>query len=226
MSAITEIIFLSLKPSTSADSLCEEIIATLKQQPGCQRIRWSETVEDKTKVRMFIDWDDKSAYEKWAGSEAHQRVLDAIAPQLEERPAVHHVTFDPQPLLVLDSKSGKGTSPVAEVLYLHFPADESFTPDMVEVANERVQRWLRETTPEATGLTGEIAVGWTVDEVDFKGEKCKAIIVLAGWQSLEAHGKFRATEAFSRTLPIVGTTPGLKGVSVVHVSNKTVEVEH
>lgn len=53
--------------------------------------------------------------------------------------------------------------------------------------------------PVARGLQG-FTYGWAVEEVEHEslgeGKKGKVMTILAGWESLEAHAKFRDSEAF------------------------------
>ena len=66
-------------------------------------------------------------------------------------------------------------------------------------------------------------MGWAIEQIDFKGEPCRALAILIGWESVEAHQQYRGTEAFAKSISLLRETAGIKGVSVVHVSLTTAE---
>lgn len=223
MGAITQIGSLFLKSTDVSQALSKVINDTLLQQPGCLLVRWSLLYEDATKFRCFIDWDNISNHELFLGSPSYQSFLDNLEPLVESSPQFFIVEFHPSPTPVLDNMGGKGKSPVAEVLYLHFPSDESLTAEMKNTATVNAERFLTESAPSAKGCTGETAMGWITGSVEFNGESCRALVVLVGWESLEAHREYRSTDAFAESVSLLRGTPGMKGVSVVHVSLTTVK---
>ena len=94
---------------------------------------------------------------------------------------------------------------------------------MKEKATTNAEQFLAESAPVAKGFTGETAMGWAVERIEFKGEQCRALVILIGWKSLEAHQEFRSSESFAKSITLLRGTAGLQGVSVVHVSLTTAE---
>lgn len=219
MPAITEIVNFTLISADAAPTVSDILSSTLLKQPGCQRVRWSLVSEDSSQARSFIDWDDLSDHKTFMVSEAYPPFLQAMAPHMAARPGMHHVAFNPPvPTPVLS-----GTSPVVELLYTYFPGDESFTAEMKDDAMREATLFLNEIGPKAKGATGQTAIGWTNEKVEFQGEECLALCVFVGWESLEAHLEFRSSDLFKENIPQLRGIKGSKGASVVHVSPTTVE---
>ena len=223
MDPVTEVASFSLKSADVSGPLSEALNDTLLQQPGCLRVRWSPVFEDATKARAFIDWADISRREQFLASPSYQPFLDKLGPFVESAPEAHQVQLQPLPLSVLDNEGGKGKTPVVEVLHVYFQGDDSFTPEMKDLATSNAEKFLAQSVPVAKGCTGETALGWAIEKIDFKGEPSRALAVLVGWESVEAHMKFRGSEAFGKSISILQRTPGIKGVTAVHVSFITAE---
>jgi quinol monooxygenase YgiN len=223
MDPVTEVASFFLKSHDVSKQLSQVLNDTLLQQPGCLRVRWGLLHEDATKARCFIDWNDISLHEEFMAAPSYPLFLDKLGPFIESAPQLHHVKFHPIPSSVLDNEGGKGKTPVVEVLYMYFPYDSSFTPEMKDKATINAEQFLAESVPVAKGCTGETAMGWAIEQIDFKGEPCRALAILIGWESVEAHQQYRSSEAFAKSISLVRGTAGLKGVSVVHVSLTTAE---
>lgn len=225
MDPITEVAFYNLKSPEVSQQVSQTLRDIVLQQPGCLRVRWGVTKEDATQARSFVDWEDISRHEQFSASPSHAELREKLTPFVEPPVEHHHIKFRPTPSPVLDNEGPNSKTPLVEMLYLHFPFDDSFTPELKDQATSNVERFLADTTPDAMamGCTGETAFGWSVDQVDFKGEPSRAMVVLGGWESLEAHGKFRGSESFGKNVAALRGTQGLKGVSVVHSSFATAE---
>ena len=223
MDSITELASFFLKSADVSEPLLQVLNNTLLQQPGCLRVRWSVLYEDATKARCFVDWDDISRHEQFLSSPLYPPFLDKLGPFIESAPLFHHVKFHPIPSSVLDNEGGKGKTPVAEVLYMYFQGDDGFTSEMKDKATSNAEQFLAKSVPVAKGCTGETAIGWAIEKIDFKGELCRALAILIGWESVEAHQQYRATEGFGKSISILQGTAGIKGVSVTHVSLTTAE---
>lgn len=223
MDSVTEVASFFLKSADVSEPLLQVLNDTLLQQPGCLRVRWGLLYEDATKARCFIDWDNISRHEQFMASPSYRPFLDKVGAFFESAPQLHHVKFHPIPSSVLDNDGGRGRTPVAEVLYLYFQGDDSFTPEMKDEATTNAEQFLAKSAAVAKGCTGETAIGWAIEKIDFKGELCRALAVLIGWESFEAHQQYRATEGFGKNISILRGSAGMKGVSVVHVSLTTAE---
>ena len=220
MDPVTQVTSFSIKSHDVSQQLSQVLNDTILQQPGCLRVRWSLLHEDATKLRCFIDWENISLHEQFAASASHHIFLDKLSPFIESAPQSHHVEFLPMPSSLLDNEGGKGKTPVVEVAYMHFLGDDSFSPEMKNKAWSNVEQFLAESAPLAKGSTGETAMGWTIEQVDFKGEKCRALVWVG---ELRSSSNYRKSEAFAEKMPLLQRTAGLKGLSVVHVSFTTTE---
>jgi quinol monooxygenase YgiN len=223
MDPITEVVSFSLKSKDVGQQVSQVLKDTLLQQPGCLRVRWSLVHEDATKARSYIDWENISQHEQFIAGPSYKAFLDKLNPFIESAPQLHHIKFPAASLSVLNNEGGNSKTPVVEVLYLHFTGDDSFTPEMKDTATSKVEQFLTDSMPVATGCTGEMAIGWAVENIDFRGEQCRALAVLIGWESVEAHMRYRGTEAFGKSISGLQKTAGLKGVSAIHVSLTTAE---
>ncbi|KAI0869790.1 hypothetical protein GGS24DRAFT_477757 [Hypoxylon argillaceum] len=224
MDSVTEVIEFVLKSADASEPLSDLLKTTLLQQPGCLRVRWGLTHEGKNKARCFIDWDNISQHEKFMAGLSYPALLQKLGTLVHPSSSgFHHVKFSPMPPSVLDNEAGKSKTPVAEVLYLYFQGDDGFTPDMKETATANAEQFVAACVPLPKGCTGETAMGWAIEKIDFKGEMCNALVLVIGWETVEDHMRYRATEGFQKSISGLQRTAGIKGVSVVHVSLATVE---
>ncbi|QYS92810.1 hypothetical protein H0G86_000206 [Trichoderma simmonsii] len=223
MAPITQILLLSLRVSVGAEEVVNEAVTMLREQKSIRHFRWSMILQEDNKLCIFVDWDEKSALDRYLQSDAYQQLLQFMNSQTTEPITSHSVVFDPYGTAVLDNKGGNGTSPVAEVLYMYFGGVQTESENFQDAATTTVQQFLQTIGQTATGMTGESSIGWILDEVAFKGEMCKACILVVGWQSVESQLQFLATEGFSSALPIIASMQGFRGAHKTFVSNHTID---
>ena len=125
MEPVTEVVSISLKSADVGQQLSQLLQDTLLQQPGCLRVRWSPVLEDATKARCFIDWDDISLHKQFEATPSYPLFLEKLEPFLESPPQLHHVKLQPFPSSVLNNEGGKSKTSVVEVLYMHFTGDDT-----------------------------------------------------------------------------------------------------
>ncbi|KAI0893103.1 hypothetical protein F4806DRAFT_477004 [Annulohypoxylon nitens] len=210
MAPVTEFVFSTLKAGASADSLYP-IFATLKSQPGNQGLRASTTAEDPSQIRLLIDWDAISSHQAFRSTDGYKSYLTSLAPHVAAPAKIFHAEVSPFPPTVLDK------SPVTEILVTYF------APTADEAKNlAAAQALAAKLTGASAGSTGLSAVGWSVEkDVEYKGEAARALVVLLGWESVEAHQKARETDAFKAVIgEFQGAAEGLKGFEIEHVSAK------
>ncbi|KAI6088331.1 hypothetical protein F4821DRAFT_258163 [Hypoxylon rubiginosum] len=219
MAPVTEFVLATIKPDADLPSLYTTF-ATLKSQPGSQRVRAATLHEDAQQLRLFVDWDAVSDQHAFRASAAYSSFISAIAPSLAGGPTtVLHAELAPHPPTVLNNTNDGGKTGVAEVLFTYF------TPSADPTKNLATAQTLVSGLSGAgfAGIRGESAVGWTVErDVDYKGEKTRVLVVLIGWESVEAHRAARATEAYGKIVKeFQGAAEGLRGFDISHVSTKT-----
>lgn len=110
-----------------------------------------------------------------------------------------------------------------EVLSLHFPGDISDTDKA-----EADRLWLEfqthglETSKEYKGTAGGWSVEADVPNIGGGSGEGKAICLVIGWTSVQAHVDNRKTEAFAKVEPLlVEKMPGRNGLMVCHVKTTT-----
>lgn len=222
MAPITQFILLSLRVSVEAEQVVNEAVAMLREQKSVRHFRWSMLLQEDNKLCIFVDWDEKSALDRFLQSDAYQQLLQFMNSETSEPITSHSVVFDPYSTAVLDNKSGHGTSLIAEVLYLYFGGVQIESGNFQDTATTTVQQFLQKISQTATGMTGESSIGWILDDVAFKGEMCRTCILVVGWQSVESQLQFLASEDFNSALPIIASMQGFRGAHKTFVSNHTI----
>ncbi|KAI6086146.1 hypothetical protein F4821DRAFT_132565 [Hypoxylon rubiginosum] len=230
MAPVTELILAPINPAVSAAevaSILDASTQTLLAQPGALRVRRSHVLEDPSKTRMFVDWESLEHHQAFAANaEIYGPFRAAMGPLVDAnagpRVPPYHVEFVPFPPSELDVHAPGTKADVTELLHAYFP------PDISDVERDNVERTVREFAVEigkfADGFTGEMTLGWTVeDDVKFKGEPCRVLVGVLGWTSVEAHMKVRDHEEFARVIPMLRNLERLKGMEMCHVACVTTE---
>ena len=156
-------------------------------------------------LMTFLDWDSIEAHKAFQASPIYSSVVDLFGEILSGPAQIHHVSRTPHsPAPALSSTH----SPVTECLKLYFPTDFDTSP--FDSAWIIFHKALEE---KAEGFKAASA-GWVIEELDHEGEKCKAWAGFIGWDSIDAHMKYRETEAFKST--IGGLRSGTKTIKMNH----------
>ncbi|KKP06996.1 hypothetical protein THAR02_00875 [Trichoderma harzianum] len=212
MAPITQIQLLSLRVSVEPEVIVVNgAVTLLREQKSIRHFRWSMLLQEENKLCIFVDWDEKSALDGYLQSDAYQQLLQFINSQTTEPITSHSVLFDPYATAVLDNKGGHGTSPVAQVLYMYFGGAETESEDFQDTATTTVEQFLQKIGQTTTGMTGESSIGWLLDDVAFKGEMCRACVLVVGWQSVESQLQFLASPDFKSAFPIIASMQGFRG---------------
>lgn len=116
-----------------------------------------------------------------------------------------HIQFEP-------NFSDAASAPITEVATWYFPT--SYDTHEWDTGVVKFNKTLRES---AEGFHG-VSSGWSIDDVPHKsledvGGKGKAFVLAVGWESLEAHTKYRDTDAFKETIGLLRNKS--KGVEMV-----------
>ncbi|KAH8645801.1 hypothetical protein BX600DRAFT_444355 [Xylariales sp. PMI_506] len=218
MAPVTEIVTLQLKPTADLPALAKATAAKLVQQPGCTRVRYSPKTEAPQELVMCVDWESLGAHETFASSPAYGPFVGGLADSLEAAPSYYHVPFTPFPPSGALDGEGAG-SVVTEVLHVYLPSDSSAAEEQAVL--DRVQKFVGDLAVSATGAgyTGQAAYGIALEEIEFKEEKCRTVVVCLGWESVDAHMAFRATNQFAAHIPVLREVPKLKGLKMYHLTN-------
>ncbi|CAJ2513047.1 Uu.00g011660.m01.CDS01 [Anthostomella pinea] len=211
---VTEIVALTLVPDVEL-SVFATARTTMLAQPGCRRLRVSLLHEDPNQARLFVDWDSVADHEAFTKTPDFAKVMtEQLLPQLAGPPSsAVHAKLDPYPAAVLygdSSSASTGKGGLLEMLSLYFA---SGTPE-TDVAQGFVAEF---RACGAKGFTGHLSAGWVREDVVHEGETRRLFVILCGWESVEAHGAFRATEDSGRLIPKIQALEGLRGRDVFHV---------
>lgn len=121
--------------------------------------------------------------------------------------AMYHANFKPHPPSGAISST---SSPVTEVVTSYFTAHD---------ANHegRMEEFFAVLNEKAEGFKSASA-GWVIEDVEHEkfesGKKGKAFVCALGWESVEAHMKFRETDAFKESISLLREGP--VGIEVHH----------
>ena len=107
----------------------------------------------------------------------------------DEKSEAFHVSFNPHP------PTKALHSPVAEVIRAYFPVDQRGTEgEAFESDLKKLFKALE--THKVAGFTGDVSLGWSLEEVDRDGTQCRVFMAVVGWGSVDAHTKATKTEVF------------------------------
>ncbi|KAI9760799.1 MAG: hypothetical protein M4579_001429 [Chaenotheca gracillima] len=184
-------------PSTPTGQIWhEEFLAVLQRQPGYQRLYYGRQIESPNEVLLMIDWDSLDAHKAFMSSTDYDPFVKHLLSILDGDPQLHHAKLSPFPPTRTLSNS---SNPVTEVVTFHFPA--SFSDSDAQDFDKAWAQTLKAFQDNAgPGLTGSGVSGWIVEELEIPNktptEKGKAFQLAFGWESVDAHMKFRETQAF------------------------------
>uniref|UniRef100_L2FF46 Uncharacterized protein n=1 Tax=Colletotrichum fructicola (strain Nara gc5) TaxID=1213859 RepID=L2FF46_COLFN len=126
---------------------------------------------------------------------------------------IKHIVTKPWPPTIL------AEAPVTEVLTLFFPAE------LEEPAKEELSKQLEVFKVKALDTSSDfkgIAYGWSKEnDVPITSEDGKAgnlLVAFIGWPSVEAHLKFRETEAFRDNIGLLREMKGIVKLGIFHVA--------
>ena len=113
---------------------------------------------------------------------------------------MYHANLNPHPPSAAVSST---SSPVTECLTCYF---SSLDP----AYKENYNKFITAVSEKADGPKAA-AGGWLVEEVEHEkigsGKKGKAFVGFLGWESVEAHKKFRETKAFNDNIHLIREGP-------------------
>ncbi|CAG8974557.1 hypothetical protein HYALB_00005830 [Hymenoscyphus albidus] len=209
---VTEIAYLTLKPgvdisgSTDAAKAWQEGLSVVKKQEGYQRSYYGRAMESPDLLLWFIDWDSYEAHINFTKSAVYESFANNLS-ALMEGVHLHHVGLKPFPPTVLSK------APVIE-----FATFLDTKPQFLD----NVGKFMNAVgIPEKCygGAWGE-CVETDVGKHEDGSVKGKAVVLVIGWESKEAHMQFRETELFKETLGLL--REGTGGVEMFHVPFTTV----
>jgi len=131
--------------------------------------------------------------------------LEHFGKLLDGSASIHHANLSPHPPTPATSTS---RSPVTECLTLYHPTNADTASFEEKWAACRAN--LEQHVEGYRASSG----GWVVEEVEYEQEKCKAFAIFIGWESVDAHMKYKETDHFKKH--IAPLREGLKGITACH----------
>lgn len=124
-----------------------------------------------------------------------------------------HVAVTPSPPLVLQS-------PVTEIMLAYFPSGISSTAK--DTASSQFQQFVEKGLSKCRDVK-VVSYGWGLEN-DFpvrggeEGQLGSLLIAFIGWDSIEAHERFRETEGFKENVGLITGMEGLLKLVAFHIS--------
>lgn len=190
-------------PDSPAGKVWQSTLDTVSQQDGFQRAYWGREVENQSVLQLFVDWDSLDHHKKFIASPVYGPFGKHLMTIVDGPLTLYHANLTPHPA----TAAALGTaSPVTEVLTCYFEKeDDGF--------ESKVNRLFKAVSENAEGFKGA-AGGWVIEDVEYQEKKGKAYLGVLGWESVEAHMKFRETQAFKDNIHLLREDP--LGMDVHH----------
>lgn len=128
--------------------------------------------------------------------------------------SLYHANLAPHPATAALSNIN---APATEILTAFFPA--SYSQADQDKFEQDIKTLVGVIEKNADGYKGS-AGGWIVEEPENEkaGGKSKAYFAAIGWESVEAHLKFREHQAFKDNISLLREAKDFKDLNVVHAS--------
>lgn len=116
---------------------------------------------------------------------------------------------------------------MTEVMLAYFPSDIS--EQAKAAASERVTQFTEKGLNKCEDVQA-VNHGWGLEH-DFpvrggeEGQKGSVLVALIGWPSIDAHMKFRDTEAFKGAVDLLRGMEGMTKLTMCHVECQVIENE-
>jgi len=165
------------------------VLAIISSQDGFQNAYWGPVMEDPAMYQLCVDWKSLESHEMFMQSPQYVLVVNALGSIALAPPSLFHFQPDPYPPSVF------GTALVVEVAT--FYKTESYFL-------ENVKQFVRDTKDAMDGGMGCV-LGPVVEQIekDPGAGTGKAVLLCLGWESKEAHMKYRETDSFSQNIGLL-----------------------
>jgi len=210
---MTEIANLALKPGVdihdakSAEAQAwQDTMATVSRQPGYRSCYYGTTLEDPTLLQYIVDWNDGGAHQKFIDSAEYKPFLEKLLGLLREPPSLCHFHPTQFPPTVVSR------APINEIA-MFYKTDHSFLDNLKKFVSVFDGNKIE-------GYVGYV-YGPVIEEIEKSAGdgKGKAVTLFIGWESKEAHMKFRETELFQKNVNLL--REGVGAVEMHHTSFKS-----
>ncbi|KAF2216091.1 hypothetical protein CERZMDRAFT_94469 [Cercospora zeae-maydis SCOH1-5] len=179
------------RSSSDFASLMQEWTRAMHRHKGFHTARLGTKVEDESNLIILIDWDDVQSHFACLSSPDYapiaERIVTDVAPF---GGTMCHVALEPY-----EDVQKAAKCPITAITFFHFEDDPP--EDFLERARAFRESAMKEPGPKPLAA----AYGITHEEVEDEDTAGKAVVLVAGWESMEAHDAFRASETFQKCMP-------------------------
>ncbi|GKT49488.1 uncharacterized protein ColSpa_09669 [Colletotrichum spaethianum] len=214
---VTEFSYFTVKPGATfpdKDGDYDWVTNLAVSQPGAGSIYYGNAIEKPDQSWCFLDWDSVEDHAKYRNTAAHDPIGESLGQYLDwTKGYIKHIAPTPWPPTIL------AQAPVVEVLTLFFPADLSEgAKTALSAQMDEFKAKALDTSPDFQGISH----GWSVENdvpvTDEPGKTGNMLAAFIGWPSVEAHHKFRETEAFKENIGLLRDMKDVVKLAVFHVS--------
>ncbi|KAL8951333.1 MAG: hypothetical protein Q9222_002698 [Ikaeria aurantiellina] len=197
---------------SAAGKVLSDTFETLRQQEGFQRVKYGRQVENPSILQVFIDWDSIDFHKKFEAQPYYGPFCKHLLSIIDGDMDICHAHFSPHP----PSAAVGGLSAVTELVSHYFAADMSES-DQTSFSDD-VKKFAKVLESKAEGFKG-FAGGWVVEDITYKEVegKTKMWQSCIGWESIDAHMRFRETQAFKDNVDLL--RPESRKASTIHHRN-------
>jgi len=175
-------------PADEAAQILKDVCDVLSEQSGWQQIHFGTQIEHPDTLQMFIDWDSIEKHKEFEASAKYGPFLQRFSGVIAGPPTIYHADFLPA-----DALARATAAPVTEVVALNFAGEAGVPSGTMEALLKFRQSIIDANVPGFVDAAG----GPTYEEIEIDGTKGKAVIMAIGWESVEAHTKYRETSVFT-----------------------------
>lgn len=183
----------------------EQCLKTVISQQDLEALYCGTHVERPETLELMAVWTDNGAHEAWTPLQACCLWKECMGAQVAGEGSVYHVDFEPS-----DDFTKAVAAPVTEVATLFY--DGTPPTDCMEGLREMRGVFQDHKISGWRALAG----GLTHEEKNYEGVKGRAVVLAIGWDSVEQHLAWRATQLYADTIHL--WPKGAKKLDMHHIS--------
>ncbi|KAF7887796.1 hypothetical protein EAF00_010090 [Botryotinia globosa] len=198
-----------------AARIWRETLDTVAAQKGCTNSYYGGTLEDDGVLIWCIDWTSLAPHKAFMNSPAYPAFLENLQPIMGSVEIIHASKLDVAGAIAEENAGQKGG--VMEVATF-FDVEDVFL-EGVETFKTAIRKLHSEE--KIAGFLGVIDSGEVIEKIAKKKEameeeKGRALILMLGWETKEAHMAFRETKEFADSIGFL--RKGTSGADMFHVA--------
>ncbi|KAL1301659.1 hypothetical protein AAFC00_005879 [Neodothiora populina] len=186
------------------------VIDVVSKQEGFQTLFYGREVESPDVAQLIVNWESLEAHQKFMKVPAYQPMVEKLTALMDGGLSMTHFDFPSSAAQAIPL-----SAPVTEMatFYVNFE-DKASYQSIIEKFSSSISEF------KPVGFLG-VASGWSLEDVEHEGlgagKQGKAILLILGWQSVDAHKAYNETDHFKDAIKQLGTA---KGFTLHHTSFK------